>query len=94
MDEVTLPNGKVIQKRNNETIINIFNSAADESSLPAVMRILFIDENGDEVYSSYSGTYVSKEKNGMLKIADRTSLLSEAFHELRNIMTLPASRAA
>lgn len=94
MDEVTLPNGKVIQKRNNETIINIFNSAADESSLPAVMRILFTDENGDEVYSSYSGMYVSKEKNGMLKIADRTSLLSEAFHELRNIMTLPASRAA
>ncbi|MBL5923275.1 hypothetical protein I7V28_19535 [Lelliottia amnigena] len=94
MEEVMLPHGKIINKRNNETIINIFNSAADESEISALMRILFTDEHGEEIYTSYSGTYVSKGKNGMLKIANRTSLLREAFHELRNILTPPASMAA
>ena len=93
MDEVTFPSGKVILKRNNETVINIFNNVADESDIPALMHILFTDENEVEVSSSYSGTCVSKGKDGKLKIADRTNLLREAFSEFRQ-KTSPATDQA
>lgn len=94
MDDETLPTGKVIRKRNDETIINIFNNVADESEIPALMFILFTGEDGVEVSSSYMGTYVTKGKDGKLKIADRTSLLREAFHDLRLKMTPVIAHAA
>lgn len=94
MDEETLPSGEVIQKRNDETIINIFNNVADESYVPALMYILFTDEDGAEISSSYMNTYASKGKDGKVKISDRTILLREAFHELKEKFTPDTAQAA
>lgn len=89
-----MPSGKVIQKRNDETIINIFNNVADESYVPALMYILFTDEDGAEISSSYMNTYASKGKDGKVKISDRTMLLRDAFHELKEKFTPDTAQAA
>ncbi|EEX1006234.1 hypothetical protein D3981_004214 [Escherichia coli] len=84
MEDVVLPNGKVVSKRNDEYLISIFNSVADESSVPMTACVRILDEDDEVVSELYRHTYASLQPNGYLKIGERGEIVREAFDQLRN----------
>lgn len=83
MEEVVSTTGKVVLKRNDEWLINIYNSVADESDVPMTACVRILNEDDEVVSEIYRGTYVSLQPNGYLKIGDRGEIVREAFAQLR-----------
>ncbi|MDC7918447.1 hypothetical protein OIU05_20910, partial [Escherichia coli] len=89
MDETTLPSGKVVLRRNNESIIGIYEGYASKSYFPMVANVRVLDTDGEVVTELYQGVNVSELAGGRIKIHDRQELISEVFANLREF--IPAS---
>lgn len=89
MDETTLPSGKVVLRRNNESIISIYESYAAKSYFHMVACARVLDQDGEVVTELYQGVNVSELAGGRIKIHDRQDLIYEVFANLRKL--IPAS---
>ncbi|ENR9964144.1 hypothetical protein ACEXTD_003134 [Salmonella enterica] len=89
MDETTLPSGKVVLRRNNESIIGIYESYAAKSYFHMVACVRVLDQDGEVVTELYQGVNVSELAGGRIKIHDRQDLIYEVFANLRDL--IPAS---
>ncbi|HFW3543050.1 TPA: hypothetical protein ACIBH9_002453 [Salmonella enterica subsp. diarizonae serovar 61:l,v:z35] len=89
MDETTLPSGKVVLRRNNESIISIYESYAAKSYFHMVACARVLDQDGEVVTELYQGVNVSELASGRIKIHDRQDLIYEVFANLRKL--IPAS---
>lgn len=89
MDETTLPSGKVVLRRNNESIIDIYESYAAKSYFHMVACVRVLDLDGEVVTELYQGVNVSELAGGRIKIHDRQDLIYEVFTNLREL--IPAS---
>lgn len=86
MDETTLPTGKVVLRRNNETIIGIYEGYASQSYFNMVANVKVLDTDGEVVTELYQGVSVSELSGGRIKIHDRQELISEIFTNLREFI--------
>ncbi|EGE2355176.1 hypothetical protein DL738_20505 [Escherichia coli] len=89
MDEITLPSGKVVLRRNNESIIGIYESYAAKSYFHMVACARVLDQDGEVITELYQGVNVSELACGRIKIHDRQDLIYEVFANLRKL--IPAS---
>lgn len=86
MDETTLPSGKVVLRRNNESIIDIYESYAAKSYFHMVAHVRVLDQDGEVVNELYQGVNVSELTGGRVKIHDRQDLIYEVFSTLRKLI--------
>lgn len=94
MVDVTLPNGEVVQRRNDEGLISFYHGAAIHQNLPVTAYIKFKDKFDCEVFSTAMGTYVTKGKGDMYHMADHREIIHQAMSEFRSDMKHPRSEAA
>ncbi|MGV7963784.1 hypothetical protein QPK13_22785 [Photorhabdus tasmaniensis] len=86
MDEVTLPSGKVVLRRNNDSIISIYEGYAATSFIPMVARVYVLDEMDEVVTELYHSVHASELAGRRIKIHDRQELIHEAFTNLREVL--------
>ncbi|EFR0233212.1 hypothetical protein HZM05_002774 [Salmonella enterica] len=89
MDETSLPSGKVVLRRNNESIIDIYESYAAKSYFHMIACARVLDQDGEVITELYQGVNVSELASGRIKIHDRQDLIYEVFANLRKF--IPAS---
>ncbi|EAT1503583.1 TPA: hypothetical protein NBX31_004639, partial [Enterobacter bugandensis] len=85
MEDEALPSGRVISRRNNDSIISIYESYAAASYIPMIASLEVVDEYGEVVTDLCHTVYVSELTGGRIKIHDRNDLVSEVFDNLRNL---------
>jgi len=88
MDEITLPSGKVVLRRNNDSILSIFESYAEKSYFPMVAHVRVLEEDGEVITELSQGVNASELAGGRVKIHDRQYLINEVFANLRELITV------
>ena len=94
MDDETLPNGKVVQCRNDERLKSFYHDAAKHQDLPVIVYIKILDEFDSELFSTATGTYVSKGKGDKYHMADHREIIHQALSDFRAEMKYLQSAAA
>ncbi|MDU1983730.1 MAG: hypothetical protein E6733_01260 [Streptococcus parasanguinis] len=94
MEDVTLPNGKVLQRRYDEGLKLFYHGATKGQDLPVIVFIKIKDENDCEIFGAASGTYVTKGKGGRYHMADHREIIHEVLSDFRAEMKYTQSAAA
>lgn len=94
MEDVTLPNGKVVQRRYDEGLKLFYHGAAEGQDLPVTAFIKIKDENDCELFGAATGTYVTKGKGDRYHMADHREIIHQVLSDFRAEMNYTQSAAA